>query len=209
MKTRTVRIRAVFRPDDPDAVNVLRLAAAANDLDILARMLIEKKEDAAAHGKRRYALRMTALHLSDVKDLLNHPDFDRVVTRCSRRRGFRDLPEAARVLRETANRGPLREVMGLARNGYAGHYDPGLFARALAQVESFELMDLPGQGCRHNVVDRLFDISLVEVSHARYRRGDEEESIRAAMNDLLDLHGALIPVVQGLVAGLYAEAEGF
>jgi len=209
MRTRTVRIRAVLKPDDPDAINVLRLAAAANDLDILARMLIEKKEDAAAHGKRRYALRMTALHISDIKGLLNHQDFDRVVARCSRRRGFGDLANAARVLREVVNRGALREVMGLARNGYAGHYDAVLFAKALAQVEPSELMDLPSQGCRHNVVDRLFDISLVEVSHSRYRRGDEEESIKAAINDLLDLQGALIPVVQGLVAGLYAEAEGF
>ncbi len=51
MKTRSVRIRAVFRPDDPDAVNVLRLAAVANDLDSLGRVLIEKKEDEATESE--------------------------------------------------------------------------------------------------------------------------------------------------------------
>ncbi len=208
MISRSVRIRAVFNPDDPAAVDVLRLAAAANDLDILARMLIEKTEDEAAHAKRRYALRMTALHLSDVTGLVNHHDLDRLVQRFSWRPCLRSLGEDLKSLRQAINRGPLRQVMGLARNGFAGHYDRALFSKALTQVESWELMDLPGRGVRHNVLDRLFDISLVEVSHARYQRESVEDSIRDAMNDLIDLHGALIPVVQGLVAGLYYEAEG-
>lgn len=209
MRTLSVRIRAVFQPDDADAIAVLRIAACANDLDTLTRMLLEMKEDEAAHTKRRYVLRMSALHLSGIKDLVNHPDFDRVVTRCSRRRGFNSLPDLARLLRLRLNRGPLREVMGRARNAFGGHYDAALMAGALAKVEPWELMDLPGQGARHNVVDRLFDISFTELSHARYNRESMEESLKAAVEDLLDVHHALVPVVQGLVAGLYYEAEGF
>jgi hypothetical protein len=45
MNTLSVRIRAVFRPEDPDAITVLRLSAVANDLDTLARVLLDKKED--------------------------------------------------------------------------------------------------------------------------------------------------------------------
>ena len=60
---------------------------------------------------------------------------------------------------------------------------------------------------RHDVIDRLFDISFADLSHARYRRATVEESYKAALEDLLGLQDALVPLVQGLVAGLYAEAQ--
>jgi hypothetical protein len=141
--------------------------------------------------------------------LLNHSDFARAVTRFSQRRGFESVVDSARRLREAINHGPLREVMGRARNSFAAHYDPTLMAKALSQVESLELMELRDQGAYLDAVDRMFDISFAELSHAQYRRGSMEDSIKAALNDLLDLHGLLIPVVQAFAASLYAEAQGF
>src|SRR5258708_1061748 len=71
MTTLTMRIRAVFRPDDPDAITVLRLVGAANDLGMLWRLLQCAKDDDSVYGKtiadggRHYLGRMGTLHLRD------------------------------------------------------------------------------------------------------------------------------------------------
>jgi hypothetical protein len=207
MRSMTMRIRAVFRRGDEDAVNVLRLAAAANDLDMVARILLWEEDD-VPHSRRRYALRMSALHISEIADLVNHSDFSRVLQRCSRRSGFEEILALGHRLRLSVNAGPVRHVIGRARNGFGGHYDPKLIAAALEKVDDADLMDIPASGARHNVVDTLFDISFAEISHAQYRLDTVEESYKAAIGGILDVHNALVPLIQGVVAAMYAEAQG-
>src|SRR5689334_18104723 len=119
MRSRTVRIRAVFHPNDKDAITVLRVAAVANDLDTLARLLpTDEVEAAVAHGIRRYFLRMTAVHVSELKRLCSRPEFDRAVRRFSRRPGFDFLELAATDLRRSIDQPALRAVMTLMRNKF-------------------------------------------------------------------------------------------
>ncbi len=207
MATVTMRIRAVFSPDDRDAITVLRLAAASSDLETLLRMLLDKQEDEAAHATRRYVLRMSTLHLSDVKKFLEKSDFDRAVERCARRRGFESILDDARKLRDALDQGPLRDMIGHTRNRFTAHYDPELIRQALAQIAPAELTEVGDHGAYFNVVDRLFDVSFGERSHAQYQRATPEDSVKAAVGDIQGLHELLIPVVQALVTGLFDEAS--
>ena len=209
LRSITVRIKAVFRDGDEDAATVLCLAAAANDIQTLARMLLSLPEDEAANTTRRYALRMGAMHLFEIRELVADRRFERAVKRSSRNWRCRDLPEHASELRRQLNSQPLRDVMYRVRNSLTGHYDREQVEEALALVGDSELMDLPGRGMRHDVVDRLCDVSFAAVSHESYRRDTTEASYRRALESILDAQHAIIAVIQGLVAGLYLEAQGY
>ena len=147
MITQTIRIRAVFPPSDPDAVTILRLVAAANDLGMLFRMLqAAALEQTSPYGKtiamgvRHYILRMSTIHLPDVWKLINHPDFERAISRLVVH--VPQIREWSSELKAALNRDPLRKIATAVRNEFAGHHDVQALAQALASVDD-SLMDVP------------------------------------------------------------------
>jgi hypothetical protein len=214
-----VKIRTAFRPGDPDAVTVLRLLAAANDLFTVARLLPAARgceestpsQKTAADAERRYLLRMTVLHLYEIKDLINHKDFEAAVSRIERLGGkYAKIREFASELRTTINRGHLREVMSHIRNSFVGHYDRDKTQHALDAVSDYDYMELPGADFRvihFDVTDRLFDWSFADKSHHHYRGTDEGESAERALKELLEVNAALMDVVFALVFGMHDEGR--
>ncbi len=215
--SRTVRIKAVFRPGDGDAVTVLRLLAAANDLFTLSRLLPGMRgapeetpsQKAIAAAERRYVFRMSVLHCTEIIDLVNHADFNHAVERCARRGGrFENLTDDAASLRKKIN-GPVRQVIEHFRNRFGGHYDRELFAQALTLLDGGDLMDLPGgvkfDYIHFNVTDRLFDVALIDKSHGHYRAADEEKSVEKAMNQVFDVMQDLMNVAVGMTWALFYE----
>lgn len=217
MSTRTLRIRAVFRPEDEDAAIVLRVVAAANDLGILFRMMLAYTKDgdgqsayrrSLSDSARRYACRMGTIQLPDVWKLVNSGDFIRVEARLSRR--IPDLTAAAARFRSAVNRDPLRMLVAGVRNNVAGHPNRLAFERALALVQDGGLMDVPtgytgGNGDHFNVTDRLFDALLVEDSHAKYSMASVEESVTVLLNEMIDAQLALRDLAAVLVAAMYRD----
>jgi hypothetical protein len=190
MLTRTMRIQAVFPPGDPDVVTVLRLVGAANDLSMLIRLLhsVRVDEERSPYGKtialgaRHYVLRMSTLHLPDVKKLINHQDFDRAISRLARH--VPQLTERATTLKESLNREPLSKLVADVRNEFAGHPDPVALDRTLARVDNSVLMDVPmgetgARGLHFNVTDKLFDLHLLEESYERYKSNPKYGSATA------------------------------
>ena len=113
-------------------------------------------------------------------------------------------------LRKKVNAGPLREVMGHFRNTFGGHYDREAFARSLTLLDDSDLMDLPVKSSFEtllfNVTDRLFDVLLIEKSHAQYHGDDKEHSVEQALNAVIDVAEDVMNLAIGLVWGMYYEA---
>lgn len=208
MRSRFVSILSVFRKGDPDAIVVLRMLAAVNDLGTLLRMIRDKQgtkpENAAAY---RYALRMGALHIDSVKRMAKH-DLPRLVRRHFWRPPWADAREHSERLSLLLADQRIAAIIGFARNKFAGHYDADYFERALGFIDRGDLMELPGAGMHFNVCDILFDQILAAESHSAYGLTDMVESAGAALNAFMEVQKAMIPVVSALVWALYAEAEG-
>jgi hypothetical protein len=216
--TETIQVLAVYRPGDEDALTVLRLLAAANDLSSVARLMPgtrgvsedTREQQDIANAERRYLMRMSVLHFREVMKLANTPDLDRVVERCARRGGkFRTLPELAAAFRENIN-GPLRKVIEPLRNGFGGHYDREAFAGALKLLDDTDFMDMPlppTTAIYFNVTDRLFDAMLVKRSHAGFKQEDVERSVGLAMSAMAEAADNLLNLAIGLSWAMYYEAQ--
>ncbi len=207
-RSRSVRILAVFRPSDPDAITVLRLQAAVNDLGTLHRMILHKKGTTPEiNATYRYALRMSALHLHAIRKTVKD-DLPRLAKRHFRRRAYDKAAKQAAELSGLITDPRLLAVIGIARQKFAGHYDRDYFRRALALIDHGDLMELPGRGVHMNVCDILFDQILASESHREFAMSDIEKSVEAALNAVWDVQERLLPVVNALVFALYADAEG-
>jgi hypothetical protein len=208
--SRSVSVTAVFRPNDKDAISVLRLQAAVNDLGSLLRMVLHQEGTRAEiNGASRYALRMGALHLNEIKKLVKK-ELPRLTARHFRRSGkaWRSANEKAREVQALIRDERLLQVIGMARQKFAGHYDADYYARALELLDRSDLMELPGRGVHYNVCDILFDQVFAKASHDAYKLENVRKSYEAALRAMLDLQLALLPVVNALVMALYADAEG-
>jgi len=117
MSTKTLRIGSVFRSDDEDAVTVLRVIAAANDLGLLFRMMLQYTREEGQGAYRRslsdavriYTCRMGTLHLPDAWALVNSGDFRRAQVRLAR--ALPELDAAVERFRDAVNREPLRKLV--------------------------------------------------------------------------------------------------
>jgi hypothetical protein len=216
VSTKTLRIGAVFRADDPDAAIVLRVVAAANDLGLLFRMMLaytgEKDQIPFRKGlsdaARIYACRMGTLHLPDVWKLVNSGDFRRVQARLGRR--LPGLDAAVERFRDTVNRSPLQKLVAGVRNNIAGHPNEEAFVRALGRVQS-DLMDVPtgytgGHGDHFNVTDRLYCALLVEDAHAEYSEESLEASTAVLIEEMIAAQLALRDLAAGLVVAMYLDS---
>jgi len=216
MNTKTIRIGAVFRPDDEDAVTVLRLVAVANDLGMLFRMMLQytQVESPSAYGRsladsaRVYACRMGTIHLPDAWKLLSSGDFRRAEARLSRR--LAEVTTAAERCRSAMNREPLRELVAGVRNDLAGHPNARAFKRALELVQGAGLMDLPtgstdGHGDHFNVTDRLYSALLAEDSHNGYGTPSVEESVGILLEEIINAQNELRNLAAVLVVAMYLD----
>jgi hypothetical protein len=212
VRCKVLPIRRVFRPDDPDAITVLRLTAAANDLGTMLRMVFgaskrTKWTTAEANGAYRYAFRMGALHLDAIKKIVKR-DLPAVVERFGRQRGFANLQTDAEDLQRMLAEPRISQVIAMARHGFAGHYDRERFVEALRLVDDGDLMEIPGRGVHHNACDRLFDVLLANVSHREFAHTDMLESVTSALHAALDIQMKLFPIVQALVVAMSKEGLG-
>ncbi len=208
--SRSVSVLAVFRPDDKDAIAVLQLQAAVNDLGALLRMVVHQRgTPIEIRGANRYALRMGALHLNEIKKLVKN-ELPRLTKRHFRRSGkaWKEVTEKAREVQALIRDERLLQVIGVARQKFAGHYDHDHFVQALELLDRSDLMELPGRGVHYNVCDILFDQVFAKTSHDVYKLEDVPRSYEAAIESMLKLQLALLPVVNALVMALYADAEG-
>jgi hypothetical protein len=204
-------------------VTVLRLTGTANDLAMLFRLLDllrEHEQDSlwaksVGHGARRFVFRMGTLHLTDLRQLVNHSDFKRAVDRLSAR--VPEITEAAEELRRCLNRSPLSTLVAHVRNEFAAHPSREAVEHALGiAVEEGLLMEVPTDwvgrlGLHFNVTDRLFDARLVEMSHEsysrapRYKSEDAEDSVRLVLEEMLDATVALMNLGQKMVIAMYLD----
>jgi hypothetical protein len=208
ISSRSVPIVSVFRPGDPDAITVLRLQAAVNDLGSLLRMVLYKQgSPAEINATYRYAVRMAAVHIESIK-LLVRKDLPRLARRHFWRRGWEDAKAKAGELQKLIDDKRLLQVLAIVRHKFGGHYDSEYFVRALKLVDRGDLMELPGRGVHFNVCDILFDQVIAHESHSAYKLDDIDASVEAALNALMGVQQALLPAVTSLVFALYYEAEG-
>jgi hypothetical protein len=216
MRTRVVPIRSIFRSSDPDAVTVLRLLAAANDLRTMFRLMLDytSREGSSSYSRslsasvRNFVCRMGTIHLPDVWALVNSPDFHRVEERLARR--VPETRQLADAFRKSINRNPLRALIAGVRNSHAGHPDRAAFERGLSLVEPEAFMDVPlqtdGLGEHFNVTDQLFLALLIDDSHQRYKASDAEESVRLLLDEMIAAQMALCNLAGALFVGMYLDA---
>lgn len=218
-KSTTIRIRSLFKPDDPESICVLRLIAIANDLDVLNRIARETagQKDDLANAKRRYVLRMSTLQIEgdEFKQLVNDRVLWQMIERCKRNPAFKHVEQDWNALKKVINKGPFRTIASVIRNGFSAHIgnDKGEknVGYALGLVDENELMTLGlnTHGFRNTVTDRLFDLALMEVSGAKYEASTVEKAVEVAINVLYDMQIAIFGLTQTLTAWLYSEAQGY
>jgi hypothetical protein len=218
-KSTTIRIRALFKPDDPESICVLRLIGIANDLDVLNRIARETagQKDDLANAKRRYVLRMSTLQIEgdEFKQLVNDRVLWQMIEHCKRNPAFRHVEQDWNALKKLINKGPFRDIANVIRNGFSAHIgnDKGKInvGYALGLVDEHELMTLGfnAPGFRNTVTDRLFDRALMEESRAKYEESSVEKTVEMTINVSYDVQNAIFGLAQTLTAWLYSEAQGY
>lgn len=208
IRGRTVSILFVFRPDDPDALAVLRLRAAVNDLGTLIRMIQHKQGTTAEiNATYRYALRMGALHIEAIKTLVKD-EVPRLARRYFKAARFEEARERAKEAQQLIRDPRLSQVIGFARHKFAGHYDNDYFVRGLRLLDRGDLMELPASSVHFDVCDILFDQVLAHESHSAYKLNEVIDSVGAALEAMMDLQRALVTVGNALVFALHDDAQG-
>jgi hypothetical protein len=206
--SRTVPIRFVFKPNDEDALLVLRLLAAVNDLGVLIRMVLHKQGTTVEkNATYRYALRYGALHIHEIRELAK-VQVPRLARRYFTSVRYQGALAEAENLKDLIKDARLEKVTTFARKRWAAHYDKEYFERALSFIDRGDLMELPGRGMHFNVCDILFDQVLAHESHQAFKGEKIEDSVKAALEAILDLQRALITVANALVFALYDHAQG-
>jgi hypothetical protein len=179
-----------------------------NDLGTLLRMVQHKQGTTAENNATyRYALRMGSLHIDSIKDLVKR-EVPRLSERYFRNVRYDHAAGKAREAQKMIRDPRLAQVIGIARNKFAGHYDNDYFARALNFLDRGDLMELPNRSIHFNVCDVLFDQVLAHESHSAFKMEEIGASVEAALRAMLDLQEALITVANALVFALYEDAQG-
>ena len=213
-RMRMMPLKALFRDGSEEAVVVLRLAAATNDMRSAIRIffaandLDESKHDLRrrAAGDRLYALRMGASHLAEALRAFQSPAANKFFAVRSSREA---LAERARAYRRRMDEEKFRQLVALIRNKVGAHYDAKTFREALRnEATARELIEF-GDGMelhQHlDCADVVFWSALGPWMSTHYHGLSEQESIVKALGELAELQQELTGLVYSMIGVLMEE----